>query len=143
MICSHNNNIPINIPSHPYVPLNRSILCNCDIEAERNFLLELLAACEEKPGLKPDLEMYFTVNLTFVDYFGKTLENLEVPVLRGWTTKEQILTISLEKFEISPTLLNVPKTLRDLVNQYNIKRQIQDVCGPIVVEKDKSKSKFG
>ena len=36
-----------NIPSHPYVLLDRNILCNCDIEAERNFLLESLAACEE------------------------------------------------------------------------------------------------
>ena len=41
--CVHNNNIPINIPSHPYVLLNKSILCNCDLEAESNFLLESLA----------------------------------------------------------------------------------------------------
>ena len=143
MICSHNNNSPINIPSHPYVLLNRSILCNCDIEAESNFLLESLAACEEKPRLKPNLEMYFTMNLAFVDYFGKTLENLEVPVLRDWTTQKQILPISLEKFEFSPKLLNVTKTLRDLVTQYNNKRQIQDTCGQILVEKDKRKSKFG
>ena len=34
IICAHCNNIPLNIPSHPYVLLNRSILCNCDIEAE-------------------------------------------------------------------------------------------------------------
>ena len=34
IMCSHNNNIPINIPGHPYVLMNRSILCNCDIEAE-------------------------------------------------------------------------------------------------------------
>ena len=26
--------------------MNRSILCNCDVEAESNFLLESLAACE-------------------------------------------------------------------------------------------------
>ena len=71
IICSHNNNISINIPSHPYVLLNRGILCNCDIEAKSNFLLESLAACKEKPGLKPDLEMYFTVNLAFVDYLTK------------------------------------------------------------------------
>ena len=45
-MCSHNNNIPINIPGHPYMLMNRSILCNCDIEAESNFLLESLAACE-------------------------------------------------------------------------------------------------
>ena len=28
IMCSHNNNILINIPSHPYVLMNRSILCN-------------------------------------------------------------------------------------------------------------------
>ena len=38
MMCSYNNNILISIPSHPYVLMNRSILCNCDIEAESNFL---------------------------------------------------------------------------------------------------------
>ena len=32
--CTYNNNIPINIPSHPYVLLNRNILCNCDIKPE-------------------------------------------------------------------------------------------------------------
>ena len=46
IMCSHNNNIPVNIPGHPYVLMNRSILCNCDIEAKSNFLLESLAACE-------------------------------------------------------------------------------------------------
>ena len=44
IICTHNNNIPVNIPSHPYVHLDRNILCNCDIEAQSNFLLESLAA---------------------------------------------------------------------------------------------------
>ena len=39
-ICTYNNNMPVNIPSHPYVLLDRNILCNCDIEAEDNFLLE-------------------------------------------------------------------------------------------------------
>ena len=44
IMCSYNNNVPINIPSHPYVLLNRSILCNCDVEADSNFLLELPSA---------------------------------------------------------------------------------------------------
>ena len=48
IICTHNNNIPVNIPSHPYVLLDRNILCNCDIEAKSNFLLESLAACDEQ-----------------------------------------------------------------------------------------------
>ena len=73
-VFAHNNNILINIPGHPYVLMNQSILCNCDIEAESNFLLESLAACEG-PDAKTDLEMHFTVNLAFVNYFGEILEN--------------------------------------------------------------------
>ena len=42
--------------------MNRSILCNCDVEAESNFLLESLAVCKG-PKSKSDLEMYFTINL--------------------------------------------------------------------------------
>ena len=68
IICTHNNNIPVNIPSHLYVLLERNILCNCDIEAESNFLLESLAACGENENESSDLEMYFTVNLAFANY---------------------------------------------------------------------------
>ena len=39
IVCSTYNNIPIEISSHPYVLLNRTVLCNCIIEAESNFLL--------------------------------------------------------------------------------------------------------
>ena len=46
IICNINNDIPIKIPSHPYVLVNRSVLCNCGIEAENHFLLESLAACQ-------------------------------------------------------------------------------------------------
>ena len=34
IICNINNDIPVKIPSHPYVLVNRSILCNCSIEAD-------------------------------------------------------------------------------------------------------------
>ena len=47
LICTYNNNISVNIPSHPYVLLDRNILYICDIEAEDNYLLESLAACGE------------------------------------------------------------------------------------------------
>ena len=46
IICNINNDIPIKIPSHLYVLVNRSVLCNCGIEAENHFLLESLAACQ-------------------------------------------------------------------------------------------------
>ena len=45
IVCNINNDIPIKIPSHPYVLVNRSVLCNCGIEVESHFLLESLAAC--------------------------------------------------------------------------------------------------
>ena len=69
--------------------MNRSILCNCNIEAESNFLLELLAACDHSET-KTDLVMYFTVNLAFVSYFDNVIESLGVPIQRNWTTQEQI-----------------------------------------------------
>ena len=122
---SHNNNIPISIPSHPYIMMNRSILCNCDVEAESNFLLESLAACKGSET-KTDLEMHFTINLAFVNYFDDIIEELGIPILRNWTTQEQILPLSIETFEISPNLLNAPKTLRGLAIQYQNKRNILD-----------------
>ena len=88
--------------------MNRSILCNCDVEAKSNFLLESLAACKGSET-KTDLEMYFTINLAFVNYFSDTLEELGIPILRNWTTQEQVLPLSTETFEISPNLLNAPK----------------------------------
>ena len=58
----------MNIPSHLYVLLDRNILCNCDIEAESNFLLESLAACGEHE--KPDLENVLYYKLDFCKLFG-------------------------------------------------------------------------
>ena len=47
IICSINSDIPIRIPSYLYVLVNRSVLCNCGIEAENHFLLVSLAACHD------------------------------------------------------------------------------------------------
>ena len=74
IMCAHINNIPINIPSQKYVLLNRSILCNCDLEAENNFLLESLAACKNFENTA-DLVMYFTVNLAFIYYLEGVIES--------------------------------------------------------------------
>ena len=42
VMCSVND-IPVTIPSYTYILVNRSVLCNCGIEAENNFLLESLS----------------------------------------------------------------------------------------------------
>ena len=114
IICTYNNNIPVNIPSHPYVLVDRNILCNCDIEAKSNFLLELLAACGDHE--KPDLEMYFTVNLAFADYLEQLNESIKIPIERNWTYYRQTLPISLESFQINSSLLWASKTLKDFIN---------------------------
>ena len=79
IICSINNDILIEIPSRPYVLVNRSVLCNCGIEAENNYLLESLAACHES---KSKLLMYFTVNIVFTNYLDEfnLTEEVNIPV---------------------------------------------------------------
>ena len=107
-MCAHNNNISINIPSHQYVLLNRSILCNCDLEAESNFLLESLAACENSNN-EADLTMYFMVNLALVNYLEGAVESSHSEVSINWTTQEQVLPLSIENFDFDPKLLSVPQ----------------------------------
>ena len=123
IICTHNNNIPINIPSHPYVLLDRDILCNCDIEAEINFLLESLAACSEYENENSDLEMYFTVNLVFANYLDQLEETIDVPIERNWMHQMQVLPISIEPFQMNQNLMQASKTLKDYINQYQENRK--------------------
>ena len=87
--------------------------------------------------------MHFTVNLAFVNYSEKVIEVLGAPVLKNWTTKEQVLPFSVESFEINASLLNVPKTLKDFVNQYKNKKAITDLQEHIDEERTKQSSKFG
>ena len=116
IIYTYNNNIPLNIPSHPFILLDRNILCNCDIEAESNFLLESLVAGEEHE--KPDLEMYFIVNLAFVDYLEQLNETITIPINRNWTSAKQPLPVSLDSFQVSSKLMHVPIMLKDFMEQY-------------------------
>ena len=48
IICNVNNDIPVKILSYPYVLVNRSVLCNCEIEADNHYLLESIATCDNK-----------------------------------------------------------------------------------------------
>ena len=87
--------MPIKIPSHPYVLVNRCVLCNCGIDPENHFLLESLAACQD---VNSKIVTYFTVNIAFINYLDQFLnltESLEVWVTKSKTTFEQTLPISL------------------------------------------------
>ena len=93
IICNTNNNIPVKIPSFPYVLVNRSVLCNCGIEAGNCYLLESIAACINRNS---KLVMYFTINMAFANYldmFPNVTESF--PLIRDKTTHEQPLPINL------------------------------------------------
>ena len=121
IVCSTHNNIPLEIPSHPYVLFNRTILCNCIIEVENNFLLEYIAACDPD-STDVDLEMYFMANTAFLNYFKGLIDTLEVPILHTVTMQEHILQISLELDDFDKELLAAPETLRELVENYKRKK---------------------
>ena len=91
-------------------------MCNCDIEVESNFLLESLAACEEHKKL--NLEMYFTVNIAFLDYLEQLNETITTPINRNWTNTKQPIPISLDSFQVSSKLMQVPIMLKDFMEQY-------------------------
>ena len=91
IICNINNDIPVKIPNHPYVLVNRSILCKYGIEADNHHLLESIATCKRKIT---KLTMYFTINLAFTNYLD-ILPNLTEPLtlIRDRTHYEQPLPI--------------------------------------------------
>ena len=112
IICNINNDIPVRIPSHLYVLVNRSVLCNCSIQADNHYLLESLAACN---NANSKLTMYFTVNTAFVNYldmFPNLTESLEFLVIKNRTTYEQTLPITLNISKFDKTLLTAPTNLK-------------------------------
>ena len=94
IICTINNDIP----SHPYVLVNRSVLCNCSIETDNHYLLESLAACNNRVS---KLTMYFTVNTAFANYldmFPNLTNSLQFLIIKNTTTYKQTLPINLNIF---------------------------------------------
>ena len=83
IICTTNNDIPLKIPSNPYVLVNGSVSCNCNcngIEADNHYLLESLAACDSRNS---KLTTYFTINTASANYlemFPNLTESLAIPI---------------------------------------------------------------
>ena len=127
IICNINNDILIKIPSHPYMLVDRSVLCNCGIKVENHFLLESLAACQDTNS---KLTMYLMVNTAFVNYLDKftnLTESLEFPIIRNKTTFEHTLPISLNVSKFDPTLLTALSDLKDFINSYTNNKEIFDL----------------
>ena len=125
IICSINNDIPIKIPSHPYILVNRSMLCNCGIEVENNFLLESLSMCHDA---KTNLVMYFTVNTAFTNYIDQfnLTEDLKLPILTNTMTSENTLPIFFKNSGLDDSLFTAPQTLKEYIPHYKYQKEIFD-----------------
>ena len=125
IICNTNNDIPVKIPSHPYVLVNRSVLCNCSIETDNHFLLESIAACDNRNS---KLVMYFTINITFANYlemFPNVTESF--PLIRDKTTHQQHLPINLSIPDFDTSLLHTSTNLKKFVQHYAHSKEIFDL----------------
>ena len=125
-ICTTNNDIPVKILSHQYVLVNRSVLCNCSIEADNHYLLESLAACDNRDS---KLTMYITINTAFANYldmFPNLTDSLP-PLINNRTMYEQIISVNLGVSDFDKSLLHVSTNLKDFINKYTKRKEIFDL----------------
>ena len=125
IICNVNNDIPVKIPCHPYVLVNRSVLCNCSIEANNHYLWESIAACDNRNS---KLVMYFTINIAFANYLDM-FPNLtdSFNLIKDRTTCEQPFPINLSIPDFDSSLLPVPTNLKNYVQDYTKNKEIFDL----------------
>ena len=140
IICNINNDIPIKIPSHPYVLVNRSVLCNCRIEADNHHLLESIAACDNKIA---KLVMHFTINLAFTNYLD-ILPNLtdSVPIIKDRNRYEQPLPLNLIIPNFDNSMRHALTKLKDFMNNYINNKEIFDLQERHAVESFTSNTNF-
>ena len=127
IICNTNNDITVKILSHPYFLINRSVLCNCDIEVENHYLPESLSACD---NMDSTLTMYFTINTAFANYlemFSNLTDSLQIPLIKNRTTYEQILPITVNVSEFDRSLLDASTNLKHFINGYTKRKEIFDL----------------
>ena len=109
--------------------VNRSVLCNCSIEADSHYLLESLAECDNSER-NSKLTMYFTINMAFANYldmFPNFTKSLQVLLIRNRTTYEQILPFNLSISGFDKTLLYASTNLKDFIYNYAMRKEIFDL----------------
>ena len=122
-MCNVNNDIPVKIPSHPYVLVKRNVLHNCGIEADSHYLLESIVVCNNKDH---NLVMYFTINMAFTNYLDM-LPNITSPsLIRERNMYEQPLPINLTFPAFDTSLKGAPTKLKNFMYNYGKHKEIFD-----------------
>ena len=102
LVCSEHLHMVHPVPSHPYVLVNRSLLCNCHLESSLTYLLESLGSC----SFSDKVSMHFTTNAAFDHYmsqFGFSGSDNAVTPANSLLNKEYVFDIFLN--ETSPSML--------------------------------------
>ena len=140
IICNINNDIPVKILSHLYVLVNRSVLCNCRIEADNHHLLESISTCNSKIS---KLTMYFTINLAFTNYLDMLASLTDsLPIIRDRTRYEQPLPLNLGIPSFDNSLIHALTKLKDFMNDFLNNKEIFDLQQRHAVEECKSNKYF-
>ena len=128
IICTNNHNLAAPLPSHAYVMINRSLLCNCKIESEMTHILKTLGACDGTHQSKQ--AMLFTINMAFQLHFKEDF-NSSLPKLlpENITLQENAYPLSLTNLKDLRTN-NAPQTLKDLMTDMKRRRQMLDKLNP-------------
>ena len=103
--------------------VNRNVLCNCGIEADNHYLLESLAACNNKDQ---NLVMYFTLNMAFTNYLNMFPNITISSLIRDRTTYEQPLPINLTFPAFDTSLKGAPTKLNNIMHNYANHKKIFD-----------------
>ena len=105
--------------------VDRGVLCNCSIEADNHYLLESIAAYDNRDS---KLVMYFTINMAFANYLDM-FPNLSdsFPLIKDKTSYEQPFSINLSIPDFDRSLLHVHTNLKSFVQDYTKNKEFFDL----------------
>ena len=75
--CNTCNNVPIPILAYDYTVIDRSLLCNCQLQGGNEFLHESLASCPSAD--KVDKNLNFTGNIAFAQQLQMSFPEAVLP----------------------------------------------------------------
>ena len=100
LICTYASDMTRPVPSHDYVLVSRSMLCNCHMESGLTYLLKSIAFCEDA---NTEYTMSFALNLAFLHMIQElwpgnfsmlppTITGKELSFLLGLTSNSDFLS---------------------------------------------------
>ena len=126
IICTDNLNLAAPLPTHHYALINRSSLCNCQIQSGHVYLLSRLGACSS--ALQPRT-MHFTVNMGFQIHLAREF-NITLPDHPTNLTDEEFAY----PFSLTPVrnikTLRTPQSVKELMTTMKQRRRILSQLTP-------------